>query len=46
MEDVFGQAKLFRGGGGGFLAANNIETVSGWQIEQYIALGVLSLRSH
>ena len=29
MEDVFGQAKLFRGGGGGFLAANNIETVSG-----------------
>ena len=45
MEDVFGQAKLFRGGRG-FLAANNIETVSGWQIEQYIALGVLSFRSH
>ena len=35
MEDVFGQAKLFRGGGGGFWEANNIETLSGWQIEQY-----------
>ena len=45
MDDVFGQAKLFRGGGGGFWEANNIETVSGWQIEK-IALGVLSLRSH
>ena len=29
MEDVFGEAKLFRGGGGGFWEANNIETVGG-----------------